>query len=778
VKHRVIRAGIGALVLAGCAGSGLAGSVVEGALPVTDVSLEVVNENGVGVTGGRLTLTDGTDLPLEGGVTHLDLDGPVAGVLSADGMLDQPVVIEHTSDHRITMIARTGPDGSTRRSFHFAGDTMLARRYVDGDEEGGLDLADEVVAAVDDLFAAADHSTLNLESVIGTLESSEITPGKRWAIQSVPEITNMLAALGVDLVTLGNNHVGDYEDAGVVSTLEHLERAGVSWVGAGLNQAEAIRPISYEVAGLTVSTSSFLLPDGDSNNEYLPRTGDDDFRGDDQRLEWQYETREVDLRGPESSLTGSARAGDVWDWFRENVAGDGAAFEADLWSQADDVFPELQDFGARRAHGGAALYDEESALAAIGAGVNDLRVVQFHGGFQYQTAPSRSLVEAARDAIDAGADVVIAHHPHVLGGFEYYGDGLIIWSLGNFVFDQELFATYRSGFVRMVFEEDRLLDASLLPLHLVDYRPIPSAGAAALGTAGHLSELARNDTVTVAVEGSDPAQTPRERDAGRGSVVLRDDGSIALLSFEPKPYVATIPESGLLELEADQALINPGDAKFEIGRDLFGWGSFDQTMADGNIDRAPMWDMDGAAGFSWNTRESDGHLVFDPATASIGRVRTRSRIPLAPSRYVDASGRALQSMPRIEVTLSTAASWLTEFEVRLDSYHFSDRNPARYPVNELLSSREYEVTIGRAQSIDVSLDVPKDQLLDPETGLEATALMLYLENPATRLGTLEVDDVAVIEWRPANEFLFDAVIAADFVTGPPGSEVHLIDLRG
>ncbi len=744
---------------------------------MTGVAIEVVNESGAAVSNGRLTLIDETEVQAVRGVISLDLDGPVAGVLTADGMLDQPVVIDHTRDHRITMIARNGPDGSVRRSFHFAGDTMLARRYLEGDRTP-LDLALEVVSSVDDLFAAADHSTLNLESVVGSVPPAEATPGKRWAIQSVPETTNMLDALGVDLVTLGNNHIGDYEDAGVAATIDHLESAGVSWVGAGVDQGEAARPISYEVAGLEVSTASFLLPDGDSNNEYLPRAGDDRFRGDDVRLDWQYEERDVDLRGPHSDLTGPARAGDVWDWFVQNNTDGDAEIEPDLWSQADEAFPELQDFGARRDHGGAALYDEAAILGALEAGSRGLNIVQLHGGFQYQTAPSPSLVEAARHAIDAGADVVIAHHPHVLGAFEYYGDGLIIWSLGNFVFDQELFVTYRSGFVRMVFEDDRLLDASLLPLQLVDYRPTPAAGTAALGTAGHLAELARNDTVTVAVEGSDPAQTLRERDVRWGSAVLRDDGSIALLDAEPTPRVATIPDSGLLELADDQALINPGDTAFEIGRDLFGWGSFDQTLANGNVDRAPMWDVNGASGFFWNTRESDGYLVFDPATASIGRVRTRSRIPLAPSRYVDAAGRPLQTMPRIEVTLSTAASWLTKFDVRLDSYHFSDRNPARFPINQLLSSRSYEVTIGRAQSIDFSLDVPRDQLLDPKTGLEATALMLYLERPSTRLGTLEVDDVEVIEWRPANEFLFEAVIAADFVAGPPGSEVFLIDLRG
>ncbi len=760
--------------VAACGDSRLGGSVVQGALPEADVALTVVDEQGE-LLDGRLTLTDGSSHESVDGVVQLMLTGPVAGVLTADGMLDHPVVIDHTRGATVMMLARVGPDGAVRRSFHFAGDTMLARRYLEGVDDTHA-LAAGVVDDIGALFAAADHSTLNLESVIGSLPDEDRSPGKRWAIQSVPEIVTMLDRLGVDLVTLGNNHIGDFDDPGVVSTFQHLEAGGVDWVGAGVDEREAVRPIVYEVDALAVSTASFLLPDGNANNDNLPLTGDDEHDGQDPRLEWQYEYREVDLEGPVSRLSGAVRAGDVWAWFRANTSG--TPSDAPLWERAEAVFPELQDFGARRAHGGAALHTDENVEAVLHSTDAELSIVQLHGGFQYQSAPSRGVVDAARHAIDAGADLVVAHHPHVLGGFEYYGDGLILWSLGNFVFDQELFVTYRSAFARMVYEGDDLLDASFIPLYLIDYRPVPAAGTAALETASHLAVLAQNDTVTVAVEGGDPAMTPRTDEARSGSVLLRDDGSIALVDGPPQTRVVRIPDSGVLEVAQDEGLVNPGDSGFEIGRDLFGWGAFEQTVADGEVDRAPMWNMQGASGFTWNTRESDGYLVYDPSRAEAGRVRTRSRIPLVPSRYVDPSGRALQAPPRVEVSLSTAASWLTAFNVRVDTYHFSDRNPARYPVNVRLSSQDYEATIGRAQSTKISFDIPSDQLFDADSGLEATAMMLYLENPSTRLGTLEIDDVAVIEWRPASEFLFEAVIDADVLIGTPGAEVQLVDLRG
>jgi poly-gamma-glutamate synthesis protein (capsule biosynthesis protein) len=58
-----------------------------------------------------------------------------------------------------------------------------------------------------------------------------------------------------------------------------------------------------------------------------------------------------------------------------------------------------------------------------------------HFGIEYTDAPQPSQQQLARAAIDAGALLVLGHHPHTLQGWERYGDGLIVYSLGNFVFD-------------------------------------------------------------------------------------------------------------------------------------------------------------------------------------------------------------------------------------------------------------------------------------------------------------------------------------------------------
>jgi len=68
--------------------------------------------------------------------------------------------------------------------------------------------------------------------------------------------------------------------------------------------------------------------------------------------------------------------------------------------------------------------------------LTDIVVVSFHWGIEYAEEPSSEQVNLARDMIDAGADLIIGHHPHVVQKYEKYKDGYVFYSLGNFIFDQ------------------------------------------------------------------------------------------------------------------------------------------------------------------------------------------------------------------------------------------------------------------------------------------------------------------------------------------------------
>jgi poly-gamma-glutamate capsule biosynthesis protein CapA/YwtB (metallophosphatase superfamily) len=92
----------------------------------------------------------------------------------------------------------------------------------------------------------------------------------------------------------------------------------------------------------------------------------------------------------------------------------------------------------REIDGRIALADPEIVCRDVAALKTrcDVIIVSMHNGIEYMPKPSRKQIEFAHTAIDAGATLVVGHHPHVIQPKEQYKSGLIFYSLGNFVFDQ------------------------------------------------------------------------------------------------------------------------------------------------------------------------------------------------------------------------------------------------------------------------------------------------------------------------------------------------------
>ena len=107
------------------------------------------------------------------------------------------------------------------------------------------------------------------------------------------------------------------------------------------------------------------------------------------------------------------------------------------------AFLGVNDIGgvipARATSAGVAQAPEETAdlEARIEAAsrLADFVVLVMHAGTEYDPAPAERQRALAHAAIDAGADLVVGAHPHVLQPWERHGEGLVLYSLGNFVFD-------------------------------------------------------------------------------------------------------------------------------------------------------------------------------------------------------------------------------------------------------------------------------------------------------------------------------------------------------
>lgn len=99
----------------------------------------------------------------------------------------------------------------------------------------------------------------------------------------------------------------------------------------------------------------------------------------------------------------------------------------------------------------------------------DAVIVSMHAGNEYQSKPNGLQQRFARAAIDAGASVVVGHHPHVVQPVEQYRNGLIFYSLGNLVFDQYQSQETQRGWIADVrFAGPRVASWRVIPIDIVN----------------------------------------------------------------------------------------------------------------------------------------------------------------------------------------------------------------------------------------------------------------------------------------------------------------------
>jgi poly-gamma-glutamate synthesis protein (capsule biosynthesis protein) len=99
-------------------------------------------------------------------------------------------------------------------------------------------------------LTAADLAMVNLESAVTTRGTPE---PKDFHFRAPPSAYTALAAAGIDVVSLGNNHTLDYGRVGLADTLDHAARAGIPVVGAGRNVDEAYAPHVVTIRGVRVA---------------------------------------------------------------------------------------------------------------------------------------------------------------------------------------------------------------------------------------------------------------------------------------------------------------------------------------------------------------------------------------------------------------------------------------------------------------------------------------------------------------------------------------------
>jgi len=315
----------------------------------------------------------------------LAASGPLAGLLAA---CDTAATTRPASTPTATAtVAPTATPDTRPITIAITGDVMLGRS-----------VGQRILATSDrfpfndtaDWLSGFDLTVGNLECVVSTLGQPQ---PKTYTFEAPPLGFERLAAAGFDIVSVANNHSGDYGPTAFADMLKHLPEHGITPLGGGMNLAQAHMPV---IRTLRTTTVGFLA--------YC----------------------EIE---PTSFAATKTTPGHAWL--------DPTLMAADIRALRPKV---------------------------------DFLVVFTHWGIEYHPQQDYDQESMARVAIDAGADFVVGAHPHVIQPSSSYRGKPIVYSLGNFVFDEMWSEDVRTGHVlALTVQGSHLVNWSLRTSHIGDY---------------------------------------------------------------------------------------------------------------------------------------------------------------------------------------------------------------------------------------------------------------------------------------------------------------------
>ena len=269
----------------------------------------------------------------------------------------------------------------------------------------------------------ADLTFGNLE---GPISSRGENQGSMYSFRTSPELVEGLKFAGFDILSLANNHIWDYGKEALEDTIAMLKHSGIETIGAGENYEKANAPVIIDFNSTLRGSTSSQIREVEPRIAFLAYTN---------------------LYPKSLEAT-------------ENSAGI-SSFEL------EKVKTDIQELKALK--------------------LADIIIVSFHWGEEYQDRSNPSQQEIAHSLIDAGADLIIGHHPHVIQEVEEYLSspialegqgppspkasarrGWAAYSLGNFVFDQNFSKETTEGLMLKVIVKNSAQGGSL---------PVRQAGA-------------------------------------------------------------------------------------------------------------------------------------------------------------------------------------------------------------------------------------------------------------------------------------------------------------
>lgn len=379
---------------------------------------------------------------------------------------------------------------------------------------------------------------------------------------------------------------------------------------------------------------------------------------------------------------------------------------------------------ANQKHGGAAFGSMDNIIHSVKKEVNQNRttLVQYHGSQEYANNPTGVTEQRLKSALDNGATLAIAHHPHVAQGLELYDGKLIAYSMGNFIFDQNFSATQHSFILYVWLDEGKFHRAEIVPIYVKGYKPTPSTGRHRYTVMKRLVELSKTRNTYISQSGGHGVITTTNKSPKKTSsqVELSFNKDEKSLSLYGTPWDKPINQVSLPEAQL----------KYRLGTNLINGSDFESFDFFSGSER----------GWLYNRQSILLNKYGASGSKSIG-------IPLISQ---EAATFGMQSFKRV-FTASSQMTIKAKFKAHNKikvNYYWQGRKKRQKLFDAFKNSKKHLI-----KSIELNADNDWQNIEvdfnSPRIGYKSYRILVDFELMNDTKGQIDIDDFSLIEWQSA-----------------------------